>query len=153
MRIGELSQRTGVTTKTIRYYESIGLLPEPDRTSSDYRDYRPDAIERLQFIKDAQSSGLTLTEIQSLVELKTAGQSTCEHTIELLRRHLADLDAHIAQLRATRVNLASLAERAGSLDHTDCTDPHRCHVIAQGAVQSSKSSAVNSGTGRASGSA
>jgi len=137
MRIGELSQRTGVTTKTIRYYESIGLLPEPDRTSSGYRDYRPDAIERLQFIKEAQSSGLTLTEIQSLVELKTAGQSTCEHTIELLRRHLADLDAHIAQLRTTRVNLASLAERAGSLDHTDCTDPHRCHVIEQGAVQSS----------------
>jgi DNA-binding transcriptional MerR regulator len=138
MRIGELSQRIGVTTtKTIRYYESIGLLPEPDRTSSGYRDYRPDAIERLQFIKDAQASGLTLTEIQSLVELKTAGRSTCEHSIELIRRHLADIDAHIAQLRTTRANLASLAERARSLDHADCTDPHRCHVITERAGQSS----------------
>ncbi len=137
MRIGELARRTGVTTKTIRYYESIGLLPEPDRTPSDYRDYRPDAIERLQFVRDAQASGLTLNEIQSLVELKSAGQSTCEHTIELLRRHLADIDAQIAQLRTTRANLASLAERAGSFDHADCTDPHRCHVIARGAGQSS----------------
>jgi len=58
-------------------------------------------------------------------------------TTELLRRHLADLDAHIAQLQVTRVSLASLAERARSLDHTDCTDPHRCHVIARGASQSS----------------
>lgn len=137
MRIGELARRTGVTTKTIRYYESVGLLPEPDRTPSGYRDYRSDAIERLQFVKDAQASGLTLAEIQSLVELKTAGRSTCEHTVELLRRHLADIDAQIAQLRVTRADLASLAERAASLDHTDCTDPHRCHVIARGAGQRS----------------
>jgi DNA-binding transcriptional MerR regulator len=137
MRIGEVAQQTGVTTKAIRYYESIGLLPEPERTASDYRDYRPDAIERLQFIKDAQASGLSLTEIQSLVELKTAGHATCEHTIGLLQRHLADIDAQIAQLRASRASLAALAERAASLDHADCIDPHRCHIIAAAAHQSS----------------
>ena len=133
MRIGELAQRTGVTTKTIRYYESLGLLPEPERTPSDYRDYQADAVERLVFIKDAQSSGLTLTEIQSLVELKAAGEATCEHTVELLNRHLADIDAQILQLQAARSSLATLAARARSLDHADCTDPHRCHVIATGA--------------------
>ena len=133
MRIGDLAQRAGVTAKTIRYYESIGLLPEPDRTPSDYRDYRPDAVERLRFIKDAQASGLSLTEIQSLVELKSAGEATCEHTVAMLQRHLVEIDAQIAQLRATRTSLASLAERAASLDHADCTDPHRCHVITAGA--------------------
>ncbi len=132
MRIGELAHLTGVTTKTIRYYESIGLLPEPDRTASDYRDYRDDAVERLRFIKDAQHSGLTLTEIQSLVELKAAGEATCEHTRALVEAHLADIDAQIEQLRATRRQLAALAERAATLDHGDCTDPHRCHVIAAG---------------------
>ena len=133
MRIGDLAQRAGVTAKTIRYYESIGLLPEPDRTPSDYRDYQPDAVERLRFVKDAQASGLSLTEIQSLVELKSAGEATCEHTVAMLRRHLVEIDAQIAQLRATRTSLASLAERAASLDHADCTDPHRCHVITAGA--------------------
>ena len=137
MRIGELAQHIGITTKAIRYYESIGLLPEPDRTISNYRVYRPDAIERLQFIKDAQSSGLTLTEIQSLVDLKTAGQATCEHTIGLLHRHLADIDAQIAQLRASRASLAALAERAALLDHAECIDPRRCHVIAAAADQPS----------------
>ncbi len=135
MRIGELADRASVTAKAVRYYESIGLLPEPERTPSDYRDYQPDAVERLLFIKDAQASGLTLTEIRSLVELKTAGEATCEHTIDLLRRHLADIDAQIAQLRASRSNLAALAERAASLDHAECTDPHRCHVIASHARQ------------------
>lgn len=130
MRIGELAQRSGATTKALRYYESLGLLPEPDRTPSDYRDYGPDAIERVRFIKDAQASGLTLTEIHSLVELKSAGQATCEHTIDLLHRHLADIDSQITKLQAARSSLASLAERAESLDHADCTDPHRCHVIA-----------------------
>ena len=134
MRIGELAQQTGATTKAIRYYEELGLLPQADRTPSGYRDYGLDAVERVRFIKDAQAGGLTLTEIQSLVELKTAGQATCEHTIDLLRRHLADIDTQIAQLEAARTSLAALAERAATLDHADCTDPHRCHVIAAGAA-------------------
>jgi DNA-binding transcriptional MerR regulator len=130
MRIGELARSAGATTKAIRYYESLGLLPEPDRTPSDYREYPPEAVERVRFIKDAQASGLTLTEIQSLVDLKSAGQATCEHTVALLHRHLADIDTQIARLEAARSSLAALAARAESLDHGACTDPHRCHVIA-----------------------
>lgn len=130
MRIGELARSAGATSKSIRYYESLGLLPEPDRTPSDYRDYPPEAIERVRFIKDAQASGLTLTEIRSLVELKSAGQATCEHTIGLLHRHLADIDTQIARLEAARSSLEVLAARAESLDHAACTDPHRCHVIS-----------------------
>lgn len=76
MRIGELADTVGVNTKTVRYYESIGLMPEPDRTSSGYRDYGPDALERLQFIREAQASGLTLAEVQSILELEDAGRGT-----------------------------------------------------------------------------
>ena len=76
MRIGEIAEQAGVTTKTIRYYESVGLIPEPGRTSSGYRDYGLDAVERLRFIRDAQQSGLSLTESASLVELKSAGESS-----------------------------------------------------------------------------
>lgn len=130
MKIGELGAITGVSATTIRYYESIGLLDEPERTPSGYRDYTDEAVARLEFIRDAQASGLTLTEIISVLELKTAGASSCEHTRELLRRHLADLDDQIVRLQATRDQLAQLTERAERLDPVDCVDDQRCQVIA-----------------------
>lgn len=130
MRIGELAERGAVTTKTIRYYESIGLLAEPERTDSGYRDYPPEAVERLVFVRDAQSSGLTLSEIASVLELKSAGERSCTHTTNLLERHLTEIDAQIERLTAARAGLAALTKRARALDPSDCTDPNRCQTIA-----------------------
>ena len=129
MRIGELAEQAGVTTKTIRYYESIGLLPSPDRTPSGYRSYGPDAADRLLFIRDAQATGLTLTEIQSVLELKDQGARTCEHTRSLVHRHIEEIDAQLARLQETRQALLRLVDNADASDPTDCTDPHRCQVI------------------------
>ena len=129
MRIGELAARGSVTTKTIRYYESIGLLAEPPRTGGGYRSYGEDAVERLRFVRDAQASGLTLAEISSVLELKAAGTRSCAHTVSLLERHLAEVDAQIERLRAARAELAVLAERARGLDPAACVDPNRCQVI------------------------
>jgi DNA-binding transcriptional MerR regulator len=130
MRIGILAEHTGTTTQTIRYYESIGLIPDPQRTTAGYRIYDDAAVERLRFIRQAQSSGLTLTEIQSILELKEAGTTSCEHTYTLLEQHLADLDDQIDRLKRAREDLATLAARAGRLDPSDCTDPNRCQVIS-----------------------
>ena len=129
MRIGALAAEVGVKPTTIRYYESIGLVPEPVRSLSGYRDYSTEAVERLRFIRDAQSTGLALGEIQSVLELKDSGRRSCEHTANLLERHLHALDDQIARLQEARVELARLAERAKGLDPADCTDPHRCQVI------------------------
>ncbi len=129
MRIGTLAAEVGVKPTTIRYYESIGLVPEPVRSLSGYRDYSAEAVERLRFIRDAQSTGLALGEIQSVLELKDSGRRSCEHTANLLERHLHELDDQIARLQEARVELARLAERAKGLDPADCTDPHRCQVI------------------------
>lgn len=82
------------------------------------------------FIRDAQATGLTLTEIGSILDMREEGAGTCEHVIELLQRHLADLDEHIKELHCTRDQLASMATRARQLDPADCTDPHRCQTIA-----------------------
>lgn len=131
MKIGELAQRCGVTAKTVRYYESIGLLDEPQRTPSGYRDYGDDALERLGFIRDAQSTGLTLAEIASVLELKGVGQRSCAHTMLLLERHLDAIDAQLGQLHAARGKLLTIAERARGLDPRSCTDPNRCQVIAE----------------------
>ncbi len=130
MRIGALAERAGVTTKTIRYYESIALLADPVRTPTGYREYGDDAVERLRFIRDAQSSGLSLSEIQSVLELKDSGARSCDHTRALLDRHLAEIDEQIARLEVARSELLELAARARGLDPAACTDPHRCQVIA-----------------------
>ena len=132
MRIGELGDRCGVTTKTIRYYESIGLLDEPARTDSGYRDYGDEAVERLGFIRDAQATGLTLAEVASVLELKGSGRPSCGHTMALIDSHLAEIDAQIAHLTAARAELAELADRARGLDPSSCTDPNRCQVIDAG---------------------
>lgn len=131
MKIGELANETGLTTKTIRYYEDIGLIPEPQRDHNDYRDYPEDAVGRLLFVRDAQATGLTLTEIGSILELREDGQGTCRHVVELLESHLQDLDAHISDLLKTRKKLSAMTERARSLDPEGCTDSIRCQTIVQ----------------------
>jgi DNA-binding transcriptional MerR regulator len=132
MRIGELAGMAGVTTKAIRYYEGIGVMPEPERASNSYRDYGPEAVERLRFIRDAQDTGLTLNEIASILELREQGAASCRHVVELLDRHLLDLDAHIENLRKTREHLVGITNRARTLDPADCTDPNRCQTIESG---------------------
>ncbi len=132
MKIGQLADRCGVSTKTIRYYEDIGLLAEPARTSSGYRNYSDDAVERLRFVRDAQATGLTLAEIASVLELKGSGERSCGHTMALIDEHLASIDRQIEQLAAARAQLADLADRGRTLDPAACTDPNRCQVIADG---------------------
>jgi DNA-binding transcriptional MerR regulator len=132
MRIGELAAGAGVSAKTVRYYESIGLLAEPERTTSNYREYGAPAAERLRFIRDSQVAGLTLAEVGSILEMKDAGESTCGHTRDLLHRHLAEIDHQIATLTAQRGEMLALATRADAVDPGACTDPDRCQVIQAG---------------------
>ncbi len=126
-----MGDRCGVSTKTIRYYESIGLLDEPERTASGYRAYAADAVERLRFIRDAQATGLTLAEISSVLELKSAGERSCAHTTALIEAHVDAIDVQISQLRSARTELAALLRRSQGLDPASCTDPNRCQVISR----------------------
>src|SRR5690606_37042943 len=100
--------------------ESIGLIPEPDRTPSGYRDYGDDAVERLRFVRDAQAAGLTLAETREIVDMKASGQSTCEHTRALVQRHLGDIDEQIQSLLAAKEELKALADRADAMDPAAC---------------------------------
>lgn len=129
MRIGELAAVTGVPAKTIRYYEQIHVLEPPARTPSGYRDYSPDAGNRLAFVRAAQAVGLTLGEIRSIVALRDRGQAPCGHVLDLITARAADLDRRIAELQRLRSELGRLAERARDLDPAEC-DPRRvCHLI------------------------
>ncbi|MEX0629673.1 MAG: heavy metal-responsive transcriptional regulator [Chloroflexota bacterium] len=115
MRIGELATLVGVNPKTIRYYESIGLLPEPKRRPSGYRLYGADDVERLAFIRRAQRFGLRLDEIGEVLALRDRGERPCAYVIGAVRRELRDLDERITELNAAREQLAALLARAESL--------------------------------------
>jgi DNA-binding transcriptional MerR regulator len=129
LRIGELAARSGVSAKTVRYYEDIGLLPPPPRLGSGYRDYEPTTLDRLAFIRAAQAVGLTLGEIRGIVGLRDEGQTPCGHVLDLLRTRAAELDRRIAELRTLRSELNRLVARAEALDPEDC-DPERiCHLV------------------------
>lgn len=129
MRIGEVAERAGVTTKTVRYYEEIGLLPLAERTSSGYRSYDSATVERLRFIRDAQTAGLSLGDIASILELKEQGRRSCEHTRALLRRQIDEIDLQIERLQHARNDLVELVDRADQADPAACIDEHRCQVI------------------------
>jgi MerR family transcriptional regulator, copper efflux regulator len=142
MRIGELASATGLSTMTVRFYESIGLLPEPDRRPNGYRRYGPEAVDRLGFIKDARATGLTLAEIGLILDMKDEGESTCGHVIFMLEEHLDSLDRQMEELARTRERLVELTGRARSMDPSGCSDPNRCQTISK--VEAEESQAVTS---------
>lgn len=131
MRIGALASLSGISTKTIRYYEGIGLLPAPQRSASGYRDYHESALDRLGFIRAAQAVGLSLGEIRGIVVLRDSGDTPCGHVLDLLRARSAQLDRRIVELRSLRGELHRLVERAESLDPADCDPRSICHIIAR----------------------
>ncbi|MBC2905766.1 heavy metal-responsive transcriptional regulator [Streptomyces cupreus] len=130
MRIGDLAAVSGLTTKTIRFYEHAGLVPEPPRTPGGYRDYPERTAQRLAFIRVAQGAGLTLAEIRSVLALRDAGAAPCAHVTALIDQHLADIERRLDELRTTRAALRGLAERAAATDPSDCTDSDICRILA-----------------------
>lgn len=130
MRIGEIADWAGIGVKTIRYYEDIGVLPPPARTPSGYRDYDATVVDRLTFVRAAQSVGLTLGEIREIVALRDRGETPCGHVTELLQRRAAEIEQRIDDLQRLHGELRRLARRALVLDPADCEPDLVCHLIA-----------------------
>lgn len=119
MLIGELADRLGVNPKTIRYYESIGVLPEPARTESGYRVYGPGDVDRLGFVKTAQRLGLALDEVREILALRERGEPPCGYVRSVLRRQVSDIDRQIAELERLRGQLVALDQRAQEVPESD----------------------------------
>jgi DNA-binding transcriptional MerR regulator len=128
MLIGELATRSGVTAKTLRFYEREGLVPEPDRTHGGYRDYTADIVDRVRFIKDAQASGFTLAQVAEILTIRDDGQPPCGHVADLVDQRLTEIEARLRELRAVQSELQAIAQRAETLDPTDCDG--YCGLIA-----------------------
>lgn len=121
MQIGELAAAVGVNPKTIRYYEDIGLLPEPERTAAGYRQYQTEDADRLRFIRRAQDLDLSLNEISEILDLRERSLRPCEYVLDIARQRVDQLDRRIAELHQARDELGAVLSRAGELDeNTDC---------------------------------
>ena len=106
--IGEVAEQAGTNPEAIRYYEAIGLLPEPQRGGNRYRLYSKEAVELLCFIQKAQGLGLRLSEIKEIVDLRLKGHEPCVHVRPLLERKIADLDQRLNDLLTMRRKLKRL---------------------------------------------
>lgn len=128
LRIGGLAAELGVNTKTIRYYESIGLLPQPKRTESGYRLYGPADTERLAFIRKARAVGLTLEEIGEMLALRGQGTQPCGHLRDLVHQKLRAVDEQLLALKDFREVLVMLEAETSD---TACGGGQVCGVIEQ----------------------
>ena len=129
MKIGDLATECGVPTPTIRFYEKRRLMPEPHRAPNGYRTYDQASVERVAFIRRAQSAGLTLSEISGVLDVRAEGRAPCGHVSELLGLKLREVEARISELRVLRGELMALVERSENLDPADCTAGDICHIL------------------------
>lgn len=98
--IGQLAKKAGVKSDTIRFYEKQGLLPEPVRSASGYRLYDESALKRIRFIKQAQSLGFSLEEIQRILAMRGSGPETCRCVIGIAEGTLAELTRKLHEMQA-----------------------------------------------------
>lgn len=110
-RIGELADKCSINKETIRYYERIGLIPEPIRTDSGYRMYPKEAIDRLQFIKRMQELGFTLNEIDKLLGVVDRNEAKCLDMYDFTVMKLEDIQHKIQDLKKIERMLIDLKER------------------------------------------
>ena len=121
MVIGALAERTGVTAETIRYYERVGVLPEPTRGNAGYRRYGAADVERLSFVRRARDLGFSLDEVRELLSLADDPDRPCAEVDQLARAHLVQVEAKLAQLAALQAELGRvIGQCRGGVAVADC---------------------------------
>lgn len=130
-RIGQIAARCSVNTKTVRYYESIGLMPPPARIANGYRTYTETDVARLEFIRRAQSLGLSLAAIQDILAMQDAGNHPCAEVHQLATLRISEIDQQIAELQRMREELTDLATRAADVKDDVRPTSDFCPAIAR----------------------
>ena len=114
IKIGELAKRTGATVETIRYYEKEQLLPEPSRSSGNYRLYNEAHIERLQFILHCRTLDMTLDEVRVLLEYWDEPDKDCGNVDNLLDEHIRTVEIRMNELEQLKKHLTALRQKCMS---------------------------------------
>ena len=130
--IGELSQRTGVSAQTIRYYERIKLLPVPKRADNSYREYDDNDVERLQFVSRARQLDFALEDIAEILAFRDQKEPPCQYVMNVMVQQISAIEERISDLQRLRDELAIL-RRVGltmpeDIEMKQCV----CHLIKTG---------------------
>lgn len=120
LSIGTLAKRTGTKVQTIRYYEQIGLLPEPGRTEGGQRRYGEGDLDRLSFIRHARQLGFTLEAIRDLLDLSDNPGRSCADVDRIAHRQLREVEVRIARLEALRTELTRMFDECSRDTVVDC---------------------------------
>ncbi|TCU53805.1 MerR family transcriptional regulator [Novosphingobium sp. PhB57] len=123
LTIGEMGKATNTKIETIRYYEKIGLLPKPARTSSNYRDYGQAELGRLSFIRRSRDLGFSLDKVRALLGVSDEKSCNCAGIDRIASQHLLEVDRKIADLRALRRELKAV------IDSCDGGTVAECRII------------------------
>lgn len=118
--IGNLAKKTGTKVQTIRYYEQIGLMPEPGRTAGGQRRYGNDELDRLAFVRHARQLGFTLEAIRELLDLSDEPNRSCEDADAIARRQLRQVEQRMARLEALRTELKRMVRECSGGQTADC---------------------------------
>jgi DNA-binding transcriptional MerR regulator len=133
MYIRELAQHTGISAKTIRYYESVGLLPPPRRAANQYRLYTEHDATLLRFIVGARSLGYPLAEIAQFLAVGKNGSLPCQQVLDSVDARLSDIERRITDLQTVRDTLERIRNTAASRPQPrECDDQCVCHLLMKG---------------------
>lgn len=132
MKIQELSQQTGVSAKTIRYYEEIGLIPQPARGENNYRRYEERDAERLRLVAGARRLDLSLDEIREILDLRDRREAPCRVLLERLENKADEIAERIRSLQQMERELRELHTLGltfptDDVDGKDCV----CHLVSE----------------------
>lgn len=122
--IGQLARAVGVPTSTVRFYERAGLLKPSGRSGANYRFYTQQSLERLQFIKSAQAVGLSLDDVDKMLDLAGESKEPCRAVVTLAERRLAEVREKIEHLQTVEKTLAK------AVQHCCTTSDGLCNKVA-----------------------
>tara|TARA_R110002073_G_scaffold193691_1_gene352655 strand:- start:94 stop:504 length:411 start_codon:yes stop_codon:yes gene_type:complete len=117
---GVLAKQSGVNAETIRYYEKIELMPEPERTSGGHRIYKEVHLQRLCFIRRCREMGFTLEEIRELLSLVDREQVSCDHVQQITQDHVVSIRQKIKDLQRMQGTLRDLAKQCSGENVPEC---------------------------------
>jgi DNA-binding transcriptional MerR regulator len=128
-QIRELSRRTTVPARTIRYYEDIGLMPPARRSSNGYRLYDGQDAERLGFIRSARTLNFSLAEIAQILAVRDRHEPPCQHVMDLIRAHRHEVEIRIRELQQLKRDLTAIDQAGQDLPDDVQMRACVCHLI------------------------
>ena len=132
MKIQELARASGLAAKTIRYYESIGVLPPPRRAPNGYRDYSEHDVARVRLVAGIRALDLSLDEVEEILAMQDRGEAPCRTLLDLIKQKADEIEERVRLLKQMQVELRQLY-KMGLQFPTDDVDGKNCicHLVSQ----------------------